>query len=378
MSAAQSAVAVGPTTVSRRRRPVGVLFTLVLVVLLAVLPRLQLNVPGVFPGPTYSAGTLQLLAVCLLTGALAVTYNLLFGVTGLLSFGHALYFAIGVYGFTIALQRWQLGLLPAAAVTLLIGLAAATLIGAISLRVGGISFAMVTLAFAQAGSLLVYRNLGGLSGGEEGLGLSSAKLPAGLVGVANTENLYWMALGLTVVVYAAVGWISASRAGSLMLAVRENDLRVQVLGVRPYLVRLIAFVAAGVLATLLGMGYVLLEGGASPQITSSSFTLSLLVMVVLGGAGARWGALVGGAAYTLLDQRLGALAGSSSVTQLPSVLRVPLSQPLFLLGVLFIAVVMFLPGGLAGVVERFRRTAGLPSPTAPATVLDELSREESA
>lgn len=378
MSAAQSAVVVSPATVSRRRRPVGLLLALVLVALLAVLPRLQLNVPGVFPGPTYSAGTLQLLAVCLLTGALAVTYNLLFGVTGLLSFGHALYFAIGVYVFTIALQRWQLGLLPAAVVTLLIGLVASALIGAISLRVSGISFAMVTLAFAQAGSLLVYRNLGGLSGGEEGLGLTSSKLPAGLLGVANTENLYWMALGLTVVVYAAVGWISASRAGSLMLAVRENDLRVQVLGVRPYLVRLIAFVAAAVLATLLGMGYVLLEGGASPQLTSSSFTLSLLVMVVLGGAGARWGALVGGIVYTLLDQRLGALAGSSSVAHLPSVLRVPLSQPLFLLGVLFIAVVMFLPGGLAGAAGRFRGTAGLPSPTAPATVLDELSREESA
>jgi len=84
-----------------------------------------------------------------------------------------------------------------------------------------------------------------------------------------------------------------------------------------------------------GIGYVLLHGGASPQVTTPAFTLSLLVMVVLGGPGTRWGALLGGVVYTLLDQRLAVLASSSHITALPAVLRVPLSQPLFLLGTLF-------------------------------------------
>ena len=352
----KSHTAVTPVTLddarpSRRRWIVRALAAGV-VVFLALLPKLALSVPGVLPGPTYSAGTLQLLAVCFLVGALAVTYHLLFGVTGMLSFGHALYFAVGVYGFATALQTWRLSLVPAALVTIGLGVVTSLLVGAVSLRVSGIAFAMVTLAFAQAGSLLVYRNLGGHTGGEEGLGLTNAKLPAGLLGVVNTANLYWIALAVAVGVYLAVVWVSGSRVGAMMTAVRENELRVQVLGVRPYVVRLTAFVVSGTLATIVGMAYLLLQGGANPQITTTNFTLSLLVMVVLGGVGARWGALVGGVLYTLLDQRLGVLASSTTVTSLPDVLRVPLSQPLFLLGLLFVVIVMFLPGGLAAALAR--------------------------
>ncbi len=338
----------------RARRVIGPGVAVAAVVFLALLPQLAISIPGVLPGPTWSAGTQQLLALCLLVGALAVTYDLLFGLTGLLSFGHALYFALGVYVFAIALQKWHLALLPAALVTVAVGVLTAALIGAISLRVGGISFAMVTLAFAQAGSLFVYRNFGGYTGGDEGLGLSTTKVPATLLGVTNTAHLYWLALGVAVAVYGLIAWLARTRAGRVMAAVRENDLRVQVIGIRPYLVRWIAFVTAGTLATVVGMGYLLLQGGASPQVTTPTFTLSLLVMVVLGGAGARWGALAGGMLYTLLDQRLTVLASSSGIGSLPSVLRVPLSQPLFVLGTLFVLVVLFLPGGLAGVTERLR------------------------
>ena len=348
------------------------------VVLLALLPQLQISVPGVLPGPTWTAGSLQLLALCLLVGALAVTYDLLFGIAGLLSFGHALYFAVGCYLFAIALEKWHMAIGPAALLTVAVGAGTAVAVGAISLRVTGISFAMVTLAFAQAGSTLVYRNLGGYTGGEEGLGLSTAKLPDRLVGVANTQNLYWVALAIAVVVYAAVAWVSRARVGRVMLAVRENDLRVQVLGVRPYLVRLVAFVVAGTLATVVGMGYALLQNGANPQVTTSSFTLSLLVMVVLGGVGARWGAMLGGVVYTLLDQRLSVLASSARIASLPAPLRVPLSQPLFLLGVLFVLVVLFLPGGLAGAVQRLRRNPRAQAADSAATVLADLSREEAA
>jgi branched-chain amino acid transport system permease protein len=337
--------------IARRWRPALLLGS---VVLLALLPQLQLPVPGVLPGPTSAVGTLQLLTVCLLVGALAVTYDLLFGLAGLLSFGHALSFAIGCYLFAIALDRWHLAIGPAALLTLVVGTLAAVLVGAISLRVAGIGFAMVTLAFAQAGSLLVYRNFGGFTGGEEGLGLNTGKLPGLLVGVVNTKNLYWTALAIAVLVYAAVAWLSRTQAGRMMAAVRENALRVQVFGVRPYVVRLIAFVAAGALATLVGMAYLLVQGGANPQVTTPSFTLSLLVMVVLGGAGVRWGALLGGILYTVLDQRLAVVASSSWITSLPGVLRVPLSQPLFLLGALFVLVVLFLPGGLAGAISRLR------------------------
>ena len=106
------------------------------------------------------------------------------------------------------------------------------------------------------------------------------------------------------------------------------------------------------LAAVAGMGYLLLQSGAAPRVATADFTLTLLVIVVLGGVGARWGAVVGGIVYTLLDQRLTALAGSDAIAALPDVLRVPLSEPLFILGTLFVLVVLFLPGGIAGIPKR--------------------------
>ena len=103
----------------------------------------------------------------------------------------------------------------------------------------------------------------------------------------------------------------------------------------------------------------LLQSGNVQRTVSADLTITILVMVVLGGVGFRWGAIVGGVLYTLLDQRLTVVAGSDVVAGLPDVLRIPLSEPLFLLGVLFILVVMFLPGGIAGTIDAaWRRRRG--------------------
>jgi branched-chain amino acid transport system permease protein len=95
---------------------------------------------------------------------------------------------------------------------------------------------------------------------------------------------------------------------------------------------------------------------------SADLTITLLVMVVLGGVGSRWGAVVGGVFYTILDQRLTTLANSDAVRSLPDILRVPLSEPLFILGTLFILVVLFLPGGLTGAAERLAGRSGWHNP----------------
>lgn len=330
------------------------------VALVAVLPLLNIPGLGLLPGPTYAPGSLQVMAVCLLTAALALSYHVLFGVAGLLSFGHALYFAAGLYGLAIALKHWQLPLLPAALVVLVLVVLLSLAVGSLSLRVTGISFAMVTLAFAQAGSVLVSRNPGGLTGGEEGLGLDVTHVPDLLVGVRNTRNLFWLALLLLVVVAVLVTWFERSRAGHVAVATRENELRVRVLGMNPYRIRLLVFVLGGTLAGVVGMAWLLVQSGAQVRSTSADFTLSLLVMVVLGGVGSRWGAVIGGALYALLDQRLTALAGTEAIASLPAVLRVPLSEPMFILGAMFILVVLFAPGGLIGAATRLRSAAGLP------------------
>ena len=323
-------------------------------VLLALVPRLPLDIPVIFNGPLDSPGTLQLLALCLLFAGIALTYDLLFGFTGLLSFGHALYVAVGVYVTAVALTRWEWGLLPTLGFVALVAVALPLVLGAVSLRVSGIAFAMVTLAFAQAGTVLVQKNPYGWTGGEEGIGLNFDEIPDAFVGVLNTKNLYWLALGYAVLVFVVVRLAVGSSAGHVWRAVRENEPRVEVLGLNPYPFKLIAFVLASFLAVLGGIVWLLLIGGATPEVTTANFTLALLVMVVLGGSGTRYGAMLGGFLYTLLDQRLGSLAGSSEVQGLPDVLRVPLSEPLFLLGTLFIALVFFVPGGLASLPARLR------------------------
>ena len=322
--------------------------------LLALVPQLPLDIPVLFNGPLDSPGTLQLLALCLLFAGIALTYDLLFGFTGLLSFGHALYVAVGVYVTAVALTRWEWGLLPTLGFVALVAVVLPLVLGAVSLRVSGIAFAMVTLAFAQAGTVLVQKNPYGWTGGEEGIGLNFDEIPDAFVGVLNTKNLYWLALGYAVLVFVVVRLAVGSSAGHVWRAVRENEPRVEVLGLNPYWFKLIAFVLASFLAVLGGIVWLLLIGGATPEVTTASFTLALLVMVVLGGSGTRYGAMLGGFLYTLLDQRLGSLAGSSEVQGLPDVLRVPLSEPLFLLGTLFIALVFFVPGGLASLPTRLR------------------------
>ena len=216
----------------RRVRSIGV--PLVLLAVLALVPQLSLDIPVLLGGPLDSPGTLGLLALCLVFAGVALTYDLLFGTTGLLSFGHALYFALGVYLTTIALTKWEWGLAATLLVVVVAGILVPLVLGAISLRVGGIAFAMVTLAFAQAGQVLVQKNPDGLTGGEEGLGLNFEPIPDFFVGVLNTKHLYWLALGYAALVFLLVRWAVASSPGHVLQAIRENERRVEVIGLQPF------------------------------------------------------------------------------------------------------------------------------------------------
>lgn len=360
------------------RRHLPLLGGLALVVLLALLPLLNIHLPGILPTPTYQPGALALMSLCMVFAALALSYNMLLGTAGMLSFGHALSFGGGAYVLGIILERFEVPLLPATLLALVGGLTIALLTGAIANRVGGIPFAMVTLAFAQAGSVLVRRN-SGITGGEEGLSLATEQVPQTLVGVANTRNIYWVILGVVVLVYLVCLWVDRSRLGHLARATRENDQRVQVLGLHPYTAKLAVFVIAAVLASLAGMAYLLLQSGTVPRAVSADLTITVLVMVVLGGVGYRWGAILGGVVYTLLDQRLTVLARADAIESLPGILRVPLSEPLFLLGMMFVLVVMFLPGGIAGTVDAaWRRSQGRAAPAKGLAHMDAAESAESA
>lgn len=331
---------------TRRFAPVGVL------VLFVVLPYSSLSIPVLFDGAVNTPGSLQMLAICLVFGGLALGYDLMFGRTGMLSFGHALYFAAGGYGTAILLGRTQWPLWMVMLVAVLGSAVLAALLGGVALRTKGIAFAMVTLAFAQIGAITVARNPGRVTGGEEGLSLDWRRLPEPFVGVVNTVNRYWLALAFVAVVAFVAHRVTDSPAGRVLAAVRDDDRRVDVLGLSPYRYRLLAFVISGALAAMGGAVYVIVVGGASPHIASSELTLSLLVMVVLGGPGTRWGPLIGGVLYAFLDHRLTLAGTSDAVERLPGILSGPLSEPLFILGTIFILAVYFFPGGVAGLAQR--------------------------
>ncbi|HEX5534366.1 MAG TPA: branched-chain amino acid ABC transporter permease [Actinomycetales bacterium] len=334
------------------RRGLGWVVPVAVLLVLAWLPYVNASVPGLFTGVVNSPGTMQLLALCLTFGGVALSYDVLFGRTGLLSFGHALFVAAGSYTTALALGQLRVGLPVAVLLAVAVGVVLPLVVGAVALRVSGIAFAMVTLAFAQAGSILVLRNPGGMTGGEEGLPLLRDRVPDLLTGVVNAPYRYWLALAYLALCWVVVAWLVRSRAGHAWAAVRENSERLEVLGVSTYRAKLLAFVVGCLLGTLGGVVHLLVVGGATPHITTTEFTLALLVMVVLGGAGSRWGAVIGGVLYTYLDNRLLQLASSDVVAGLPPVLRVPASEPLFVLGTLFVLVVFFAPGGLAGLVAR--------------------------
>ncbi|WP_068264562.1 branched-chain amino acid ABC transporter permease [Janibacter limosus] len=325
---------------------------LVIVVILAMLPYVTVTLPGILPGRVNSPGSLTLLATCFIFAGFALSYDVIFGRTGLLSFGHALFVAAGSYLLTISLSAWDLPLPLAIVVALAITLVLAIVVGGIALRVGGIAFAMVTLAFAQAASIIVLRNPGDLTGGEEGLVLDRSAIPQMLVGVQNAPYRYWLALGFVVIAWVLVALLVRSRAGHAMAAVRENEARAAVLGYDVYKVKLLAIVVGALIGSLGGIVHAIVLGGSSPHLTTTEFTLALLVMVVLGGAGRLWGAVVGGFVYHYLDARLVDLSSSSALGSMPDIVQRLLGQPLLILGVLFIVVVYFAPQGLTGLGAR--------------------------
>lgn len=342
------------TSVTRNRFRLysGIAVGTLALILLAVIPFLKVTTGGFLPGALNSPGSLQVLAVVLIIAALATSYDIVLGYAGLFSFGHALYFALGSYTFAMMMAHTEAGVWSSVGAAILVTVVGALLVNAVALRAKLIAFSMVTLAVTQVAFIFVSRNYFG-TGGDEGLSVPFAKMPTGLVGIVNTRNIYWLALGLLVFVFAVSMWITSTRLGHTWQAVRENELRVQVMGQNVYLYKLSAIMVGSTLAGVCGIVYTIALGSADPQVTGIFYSLGLIVMLIIGGKGRIWGAVLGGAIYTSLEQRLPTLAASEAVDTLPVWLKIPLSEPTLLIGVIFIIFIFALPGGLASIIVKF-------------------------
>lgn len=266
----------------------------------------------------------------------ASSLNLILGFGGLVSFGHAAFVGLGAYtvgilmdaGISAAWIAWPAAMLVA-------GLAAG-LIGAISLRTRGVYFIMITLAFAQmfyylAVSLKAY-------GGEDGLPLPARSALAGL-NLRDDASFYWLVLLLFAAVILGLQRLLNSPFGWLLQGAKENETRIAAVGGRVFAVQWQAFVLAGAIAGLAGALLANLNGLVTPHLMHWSQSGQLMVMVIIGGAGALWGGTLGAAVLLLLEELL---AGYTLHWQLA-------------LGLVLLAVVLFAPRGLAGLV--FKRGA---------------------
>ena len=276
--------------------------------------------------PPYHANNL---ARILLLALFATGYNLAFGYTGMLSLGHALFFAAGMYGAALPMSLWGIGALPGLALGLVAGGAVAVAVGLLALRTAGVSFMIVTLMFAQAGYLtVIYFNQ--TTGGDQGLVLSERVL-AGLDMAQDAPRLM-VALGLYAAGLLAALALVQSRFGRVMLAMRENEERSRMLGYDPFRVKLAVLAISGLYAGVAGAAYAVLFGYAGAGFAGVQYSILPMLYSLIGGAGTVLGPLIGaGVMFYLIDI-------ASGVT----------TAWLMLVGVALILGVLFAPRGLLG------------------------------
>jgi branched-chain amino acid transport system permease protein len=318
--------------------------------------------PFLFPG----SKPLNVAAKICIFIALAASYDLLLGYTGVVSFAHTMFYGIGSYGIAISLfglgARWDaiaLGLLVALPLAALLAL----VIGLFSLRVQTIFFAMITLAVASAFAVLASQ-LSWLTGGEDGrsfrvpelLQPGTTYIPRDVFGIAVTGRTltYYIVFVLCAALFLLLLRVVNSPFGRVLQAIRENPFRAEALGYRTVIHRTLANCIAAAVAAAAGALNALWLRYTGPD-TSLSFNimLDILLIVVIGGMGTLYGAIVGATLYVLAQNYLQALmgavstaAGDAGLPLLPALFHP--DRWLLWLGILFIASVYFFPTGIVG------------------------------
>lgn len=264
----------------------------------------------------------------------ASSLNLILGFGGLVSFGHAAFVGLGAYTVGILADAGVSSAWVAWPVACMVSGLAAALIGWVSLRTRGVYFIMITLAFAQ----MFYFLMVSLKayGGDDGLPLPQRSQMGMGLDLKDDAQLYWVALALSALVLAGLQRLLNSPFGWLLQGSRENETRMNALGAPVRRVQWQAFVLAGSLAGLAGALLANLSGLVTPQMLHWSQSGQLMVMVIIGGAGALWGGALGAAVLLLLEELLSTYTIHWQMA----------------LGLLLLFVVLFAPRGVAGLWKR--------------------------
>lgn len=294
------------------------------------------------------------LARIMVLATYAVGYNILFGYTGLLSLGHAMFFAAGMYGcaLLVRLAEWSVG--PAFLAGLVCALVAGAVVGVLALRTIGVGFMIVTLMFAEAAHLtILYYN--DITRGDEGFTIPQAvRMVAGL-DLSDTTTRYFAALTLFSLALIACAGMVQSRMGRVLVAIRENEDRVRMLGFDPFRYKLGALMLSATLAGAAGAAYAVLFGYAGASFAEVQYSILPLLWVLLGGPGTTLGPLLGTVLmFYLIDYASGTIMpGLAALVEAQLGIEAPglASAWLLLVGVALVLLVLFAPKGLLGVVR---------------------------
>lgn len=239
--------------------------------------------------PAYHHGNLARIMVL---ACYAMGYNILFGYAGLLSLGHAMFFAAGMYGMGLTVEHLGFTAVPA----LLTGLVAACLlsaaVGALALRTTGVAFMIVTLMFAQA-AYLTALYFGEYTRGDEGFVISQSARSIAGIDLSDPTNRYLAAFVLFAVCLILTLRLVEAQFGRVLIAIRENEERTRMLGYDVYRHKLAAVIVSGTIAGASGAAYGLLFGYAGATFASVQYSILPLLWVLLGGAGTVLGPFFG-------------------------------------------------------------------------------------
>ena len=314
-------------------------------VLTAILALLALIAVPVATEAMGQPALLSLASRILIYAIAAASLNFILGYGGMVSFGHAAFFGVGAYTVGILFAHHTsgepvFGLIPGSnqllvtvpAAVMMAGFFAA-LIGALSLRTGGVQFIMITLAFAQMlffffVSLTPY-------GGEDGIIIRRSNEFAGL-NMRDKATLYYVILGFALVFFVLLWRVVNSSFGAVLQGMRQNERRMATLGIAPYRTKLFAFILAGMGAGLAGALMANFLRFASPDMMHWTKSGEFMIMVILGGVGSFFGPVFGAAAFMILENYL---AGWTE--------HWPLAM-----GLILLVVVLWTKGGIAGLLSK--------------------------
>lgn len=287
--------------------------------------------------PTYY---LSMLTKIVIFAIFAISLDLVLGYTGLISLGHATF--LGVAGYTIGIFMIRLGidsfwiLIPLA---LVISGVVAAIVGSIALRVSGVYFLLITLAFAQLFYVVAVK-WRAITGGSDGLvGINYPSL--GIAGFTwNNISYYYFILIAFIICFLLLSRIVNSSFGHTLVGIRENEIRMRSLGYNTWLYKYIAFIIGGIFAGVAGAVFAPFYGAMVPEHFGLTTSSMVMLMVVIGSPGTLYGPVIGAIAVILIEQ----------IASIYSPERWPL-----ILGAVFILSVLFLRGGIGIYLAKLRK-----------------------